>query len=87
MPLPVPARGLYEHYHAIFDQMQQQRENIKMAEGREAELREKQAPEPVDRYVCLHSKAENMLHWTKVMKITVHIYLQRTSTWSSSRSS
>ncbi|XP_077209721.1 serine/threonine-protein kinase Nek1 isoform X2 [Paroedura picta] len=49
VPSPVPARGLYEHYHAIFDQMQQQRENIKIAEGKEAELREKQAPEPLDR--------------------------------------
>uniref|UniRef100_A0A8C0GPR0 non-specific serine/threonine protein kinase n=1 Tax=Chelonoidis abingdonii TaxID=106734 RepID=A0A8C0GPR0_CHEAB len=28
-PSPVPARGQYEHYHAIFDQMQQQKENIK----------------------------------------------------------
>ncbi|XP_054846378.1 serine/threonine-protein kinase Nek1 isoform X1 [Eublepharis macularius] len=49
VPSPVPARGPYEHYHAIFDQMQQQRENIKIAEGKEAELREKQALEPVDR--------------------------------------
>uniref|UniRef100_A0A8C4VR40 non-specific serine/threonine protein kinase n=1 Tax=Gopherus evgoodei TaxID=1825980 RepID=A0A8C4VR40_9SAUR len=29
-PSPVPARGQYEHYHAIFDQMQQQKENIKL---------------------------------------------------------
>uniref|UniRef100_A0A8C3PFV1 non-specific serine/threonine protein kinase n=1 Tax=Chrysemys picta bellii TaxID=8478 RepID=A0A8C3PFV1_CHRPI len=29
-PSPVPARGQYEHYHAIFDQMQQQKENIKV---------------------------------------------------------
>ncbi|KAL8207260.1 UNVERIFIED_CONTAM: Serine/threonine-protein kinase Nek1 [Gekko kuhli] len=49
VPSPVPARGLYEHYHAIFDQMQQQKENIKIADRKEAELREKQAPEPVDR--------------------------------------
>nr|XP_056711199.1 serine/threonine-protein kinase Nek1 [Euleptes europaea] len=45
VPSPALARGLYEHYHAIFDQMQQQRENIKISEG----LREKQAPELVDR--------------------------------------
>lgn len=54
VPSPAPARGLYEHYHAIFDQLQQQRENIKTAEGKEAELREKQALEPVDRYVCFY---------------------------------
>uniref|UniRef100_A0A8D2LRP0 non-specific serine/threonine protein kinase n=1 Tax=Varanus komodoensis TaxID=61221 RepID=A0A8D2LRP0_VARKO len=29
VPLPVPGRGPYEHYHAIFDQIQQQKENIK----------------------------------------------------------
>uniref|UniRef100_A0A8B9Q0L3 non-specific serine/threonine protein kinase n=1 Tax=Apteryx owenii TaxID=8824 RepID=A0A8B9Q0L3_APTOW len=29
-PFPVPSRGQYEHYHAIFDQMQQQKENIKL---------------------------------------------------------
>ncbi|XP_048365428.1 serine/threonine-protein kinase Nek1 isoform X4 [Sphaerodactylus townsendi] len=49
VPSPALARGLYEHYHAIFDQMQQQRENIKVAEGKEAGLREKQSPEHVDR--------------------------------------
>nr|XP_033798097.1 serine/threonine-protein kinase Nek1 isoform X2 [Geotrypetes seraphini] len=32
-------RGMYEHYHAIFDQMQQQKENIKAAEEREAKLK------------------------------------------------
>lgn len=53
MPLPVPGRGQYEHYHAIFDQMQQQKENIKVTEGRDAELREKHGPEPIERYVCL----------------------------------
>uniref|UniRef100_A0A8C0B372 non-specific serine/threonine protein kinase n=1 Tax=Buteo japonicus TaxID=224669 RepID=A0A8C0B372_9AVES len=28
-PFPVSSRGQYEHYHAIFDQMQQQKENIR----------------------------------------------------------
>uniref|UniRef100_A0A8D2LQI7 non-specific serine/threonine protein kinase n=1 Tax=Varanus komodoensis TaxID=61221 RepID=A0A8D2LQI7_VARKO len=41
VPLPVPGRGPYEHYHAIFDQIQQQKENIKVTEGKDAELREK----------------------------------------------
>uniref|UniRef100_A0A663MAH2 non-specific serine/threonine protein kinase n=1 Tax=Athene cunicularia TaxID=194338 RepID=A0A663MAH2_ATHCN len=27
-PFPVSSRGQYEHYHAIFDQMQQQKENL-----------------------------------------------------------
>uniref|UniRef100_A0A8C3U1Q6 non-specific serine/threonine protein kinase n=1 Tax=Catharus ustulatus TaxID=91951 RepID=A0A8C3U1Q6_CATUS len=27
-PFPVSSRGHYEHYHAIFDQMQQQKENV-----------------------------------------------------------
>ncbi|XP_034968114.2 serine/threonine-protein kinase Nek1 isoform X1 [Zootoca vivipara] len=49
VPLPVPGRGRYEHYHAIFDQMQQQKENIKVTEGRDAELREKHGPEPIER--------------------------------------
>ncbi|XP_053111348.1 serine/threonine-protein kinase Nek1 isoform X2 [Hemicordylus capensis] len=49
VPLPVPNRGAYERYHAIFDQMQQQRENIKVAEGKDAELREKQSQEPIER--------------------------------------
>ncbi|RMC13821.1 hypothetical protein DUI87_08904 [Hirundo rustica rustica] len=41
-PLPVSSRGRYEHYHAIFDQMQQQKENIfRVAEEREAKLRAK----------------------------------------------
>ncbi|XP_032541065.1 serine/threonine-protein kinase Nek1 isoform X7 [Chiroxiphia lanceolata] len=40
-PLPVSSRGHYEHYHAIFDQMQQQKENIRVAEEREAKLRAK----------------------------------------------
>uniref|UniRef100_A0A8B9Q377 non-specific serine/threonine protein kinase n=1 Tax=Apteryx owenii TaxID=8824 RepID=A0A8B9Q377_APTOW len=38
-PFPVPSRGQYEHYHAIFDQMQQQKENIKVAKEREAKWR------------------------------------------------
>ncbi|NWU74141.1 NEK1 kinase, partial [Onychorhynchus coronatus] len=38
-PLPVSSRGHYEHYHAIFDQMQQQKENLRVAEEREAKLR------------------------------------------------
>ncbi|NXT50551.1 NEK1 kinase, partial [Pluvianellus socialis] len=38
---PVSSRGQYEHYHAIFDQMQQQKENIRVAEEREAKLRAK----------------------------------------------
>ncbi|NWQ95849.1 NEK1 kinase, partial [Burhinus bistriatus] len=40
-PFPVSSRGQYEHYHAIFDQMQQQKENIRVAEEREAKLRVK----------------------------------------------
>ncbi|NWI14786.1 NEK1 kinase, partial [Crypturellus soui] len=35
-PFPVSSRGQYEHYHAIFDQMQLQKENIKVTEGKEA---------------------------------------------------
>ncbi|XP_044286836.1 serine/threonine-protein kinase Nek1 isoform X6 [Varanus komodoensis] len=49
VPLPVPGRGPYEHYHAIFDQIQQQKENIKVTEGKDAELREKPGQEPVER--------------------------------------
>lgn len=45
------SRGQYEHYHAIFDQMQQQKENIRVAEEREAKLRAKaQGREVVERY-------------------------------------
>ncbi|XP_066042105.1 serine/threonine-protein kinase Nek1 isoform X12 [Chamaea fasciata] len=41
-PSPVSSRGRYEHYHAIFDQMQQQKENVfRAAEEREAKLRAK----------------------------------------------
>ncbi|NXH84631.1 NEK1 kinase, partial [Edolisoma coerulescens] len=40
-PFPVSSRGRYEHYHAIFDQMQQQKENTGVAEEREAKLRVK----------------------------------------------
>ncbi|XP_063280363.1 serine/threonine-protein kinase Nek1 isoform X12 [Prinia subflava] len=41
-PFPVSSRGCYEHYHAIFDQMQQQKENVfRVAEEREAKLRAK----------------------------------------------
>ncbi|NXN34830.1 NEK1 kinase, partial [Rhinoptilus africanus] len=47
---PVSSRGQYEHYHAIFDQMQQQKENIRVAEEREAKLRaEVQGREVVER--------------------------------------
>ncbi|NXR39722.1 NEK1 kinase, partial [Zosterops hypoxanthus] len=39
-PFPVSSRGRYEHYHAIFDQMQQQKENVfRVAEEREARWR------------------------------------------------
>ncbi|NWS38594.1 NEK1 kinase, partial [Probosciger aterrimus] len=38
-PFPVSSRGQYEHYHAIFDQLQQQHENTRVAEEREAKLR------------------------------------------------
>uniref|UniRef100_A0A670XWL8 non-specific serine/threonine protein kinase n=1 Tax=Pseudonaja textilis TaxID=8673 RepID=A0A670XWL8_PSETE len=41
MPLPVPDRGPYEHYHAIFDQIQQQKENLKI-EGKDVKLNERQ---------------------------------------------
>uniref|UniRef100_A0A8C3P4E9 non-specific serine/threonine protein kinase n=1 Tax=Cyanoderma ruficeps TaxID=181631 RepID=A0A8C3P4E9_9PASS len=41
-PFPVSSRGRYEHYHAIFDQMQHQKENVfRVAEEREARLRAK----------------------------------------------
>uniref|UniRef100_A0A8C3DUZ0 non-specific serine/threonine protein kinase n=1 Tax=Corvus moneduloides TaxID=1196302 RepID=A0A8C3DUZ0_CORMO len=50
-PFPVSSRGRYEHYHAIFDQMQQQKENIRVAEEREAKLRAKlQGRGVVERY-------------------------------------
>ncbi|KAJ6668661.1 hypothetical protein lerEdw1_012144 [Lerista edwardsae] len=49
VPLAMPNRGPYEHYHAIFDQMQQQKENIKVTEGKDGELREKQGQEPSER--------------------------------------
>ncbi|NXC75074.1 NEK1 kinase, partial [Anhinga anhinga] len=49
-PFPVSSRGQYEHYHAIFDQMQQQKENIRVAEERQAKLRAKmQGREVVER--------------------------------------
>ncbi|XP_009892082.1 PREDICTED: serine/threonine-protein kinase Nek1 [Charadrius vociferus] len=49
-PFHVSSRGQYEHYHAIFDQMQQQKENIRVAEEREAKLRAKvQGREVVER--------------------------------------
>ncbi|XP_074947196.1 serine/threonine-protein kinase Nek1 isoform X6 [Phalacrocorax aristotelis] len=49
-PFPVSSRGQYEHYHAIFDQMQQQKENIRVAEEREAKLTAKmQGREVVER--------------------------------------
>ncbi|XP_040445047.1 serine/threonine-protein kinase Nek1 isoform X5 [Falco naumanni] len=49
-PFPVSSRGQYEHYHAIFDQMQQQKENMRVAEEREAKLRAKlQGQEVVER--------------------------------------
>ncbi|KAF1499135.1 Serine/threonine-protein kinase Nek1, partial [Eudyptula minor] len=49
-PFPVYSRGQYEHYHAIFDHMQQQKENIRAAEEREAKLRVKvQGREVVER--------------------------------------
>ncbi|NXX89517.1 NEK1 kinase, partial [Centropus bengalensis] len=48
-PSPVSSRGQYEHYHAIFDQMELQREN-RVAEEREAKLRAKvQGREVVER--------------------------------------
>ncbi|XP_019377313.1 PREDICTED: serine/threonine-protein kinase Nek1 isoform X5 [Gavialis gangeticus] len=49
-PTPVPTRGPYEHYHAVFDQMQQQKENLKIAEERDTRWRaEIQSQEPVER--------------------------------------
>ncbi|KAG8134766.1 putative Serine-threonine-protein [Naja naja] len=48
MPLPVPDRGPYEHYHAIFDQIQQQKENLKI-EGKDVKLNEKPCVEPIQR--------------------------------------
>ncbi|NXI70986.1 NEK1 kinase, partial [Anseranas semipalmata] len=47
-PFPVSSRGQYEHYHAIFDQMQ--KENFRVAEEREAKWRaEVQGREVVER--------------------------------------
>uniref|UniRef100_A0A8B9CMI7 non-specific serine/threonine protein kinase n=1 Tax=Anser brachyrhynchus TaxID=132585 RepID=A0A8B9CMI7_9AVES len=47
-PFPVSSRGQYEHYHAIFDQMQ--KENFRVAEEREARWRaEVQGREVVER--------------------------------------
>ncbi|NWW81781.1 NEK1 kinase, partial [Climacteris rufus] len=40
-PFPVSSRGHYEHHHAIFEQMQQRKENVRVAEEREAKLRVK----------------------------------------------
>ncbi|XP_074761849.1 serine/threonine-protein kinase Nek1 isoform X7 [Athene noctua] len=49
-PFPLSSRGQYEHYHAIFDQMQQQKENVRVAEEREAKSRAKvQGREVVER--------------------------------------
>ncbi|XP_013909646.1 PREDICTED: serine/threonine-protein kinase Nek1 isoform X2 [Thamnophis sirtalis] len=48
VPLPVPDRGPYEHYHAIFDQIQQQKENLKI-EGKDVKLNEKPGLEPSQR--------------------------------------
>ncbi|NXW65124.1 NEK1 kinase, partial [Eurystomus gularis] len=48
-PFPVSSRGQYEHYHAIFDQMQQQKENVRVAEEREARLRAKVQGREVER--------------------------------------
>ncbi|XP_009069910.1 PREDICTED: serine/threonine-protein kinase Nek1 [Acanthisitta chloris] len=49
-PFPMSSRGHYEHYHAIFDQMQHQKENIRVAEERGARLRAKlQGREVVER--------------------------------------
>uniref|UniRef100_A0A663M9B4 non-specific serine/threonine protein kinase n=1 Tax=Athene cunicularia TaxID=194338 RepID=A0A663M9B4_ATHCN len=49
-PFPVSSRGQYEHYHAIFDQMQQQKENVRVTEEREAKLRARvQGREVVER--------------------------------------
>ncbi|XP_039182412.1 serine/threonine-protein kinase Nek1 isoform X6 [Crotalus tigris] len=48
VPLPVPGRGPYEHYHAIFDQIQQQKENLK-TEGKDVKLNEKPGLEPSQR--------------------------------------
>ncbi|KAL7981865.1 hypothetical protein Chor_000922 [Crotalus horridus] len=48
VPLPVPGRGPYEHYHAIFDQIQQQKENLKI-EGKDVKLNEKPGLEPSQR--------------------------------------
>ncbi|XP_040412527.1 serine/threonine-protein kinase Nek1 isoform X5 [Cygnus olor] len=47
-PFPVSSRGQYEHYHAIFDQMQ--KENFRVAEERESRWRaEVQGREVVER--------------------------------------
>uniref|UniRef100_A0A663DL95 non-specific serine/threonine protein kinase n=1 Tax=Aquila chrysaetos chrysaetos TaxID=223781 RepID=A0A663DL95_AQUCH len=64
-PFPVSSRGQYEHYHAIFDQMQQQKENIRVAEEREAKLRAKvQGREVVERSLTWGGTCEKtILFW------------------------
>ncbi|KAM4807677.1 serine/threonine-protein kinase Nek1 [Rhinophrynus dorsalis] len=60
-PAQIVARAPYEHYHSIFDKMQQQKENIKAAEEREAKLRaELQNPDPDPAYrVAVRLEAPN----------------------------
>lgn len=85
-PFPASFRGQYEHYHAIFDQMQ--KETFKVTKERQAKWRaEVQGQEAVERYGYLPCEVVCGLLQMKVMKVTVHIYLQRNSTWSTSRSS
>uniref|UniRef100_A0A670XZ37 non-specific serine/threonine protein kinase n=1 Tax=Pseudonaja textilis TaxID=8673 RepID=A0A670XZ37_PSETE len=53
MPLPVPDRGPYEHYHAIFDQIQQQKENLKI-EGKDVKLNERFSKSPKETLLAAH---------------------------------
>lgn len=46
-PSPFPSRGQYEHYHAIFDQMQQQRAQNNEAKWK-GETRGRRLPERYD---------------------------------------
>lgn len=79
-PSPCSSRGQYEHYHAIFDQMQRLR-----AEDNEARWRGgiygRRLPE---RYGCV-LWSHLCIASEKLMEVTVSVYLQRRSTWSLSR--
>eukprot|EP00069_Balaena_mysticetus_P001425 bmy_15279T0 len=79
-PSSFSSRGQYEHYHAIFDQMQQQRAGDNEAKWK-GEIHGRRLPERYGVFCrsCLCFALE------KVMEVIVHIYWQRNPTWSTSR--